>query len=340
MSLRLLEINVREESSDTLEDWPGDRPVIDCWRPASSEPGTIRALVDARDAEEVVDELVDRLGEDNCRIVSLPVEATVPRVEEDEEKGDEAEDGEAAEEESRSFWVARVSREELYEDLGDSSTLTPLFMLQVALSTIVACVGLLRGDTAVVVGAMVIAPLLGPNVALGFGATLGDLTFIRRSLVSNVSGVALASAIALSVGATIPVDPTVDAIATRIQPGFGDVVLALAAGVAGTLAVTSGAGTALIGVMVAVALLPPLAVAGMLAGGGFLWQALGAATLVGVNVICVNLASVGTFVLLGVRPRAWWQQEGAHRSSRAALLVWAAGLLLILMGLLAEWVLQ
>lgn len=341
MPLRMVEIRLDERAAARLGAWPGDRPVIDGWSLIAGDHRHLHALVEARDVEELVDGVIDVVGQGHCRVLSLPVEATVPREKDDpdEAKGEDDGDGPAGVAELERHPIARVSREELYEDLKDSSALTPLFLIQVVLSTIVACVGLLRDDTAVVVGAMVIAPLLGPNVALGFGATLGDLKSIRRSLVTNLAGVGLAFTLAFAAGVLFHVNPALDSIATRVQPGFGDVVLALAAGVAGTLAVTSGMGTALIGVMVAVALLPPLAVAGMLSGAGFGWHATGAATLVTINVICVNLASVATFMLLGIRPRAWWEQQGAERSSRLALVVWTGALLLALIGLLLRTVL-
>lgn len=339
MALRFIEITAGDDFLQQLEEWPGERPVIDWWQESGPQRYVVKVLVDASDSEALVDELVEVIGDDELyRVVSLAVEATLPRPEEEEEEEDEA--GEAEEDDSSGGPIlGRVSREELYTDMKEASGAAPLYFLQVVLSTIIACVGLIRGDTAVVVGAMVIAPLLGPNVALGLGATLGDMEFIRRALRTNVAGLLIALAVSVVAGLMLPFDAEIGTIAARTQAGIDDVILALATGVAGTLAVTSGMATALIGVMVAVALLPPLVAAGLLAGAGFWALSVSAFLLVVINVICVNLASVGTFVALGIGPRNWYEQRDARKSSRLALAVWTGALTLVLIILLLRTVL-
>jgi uncharacterized membrane protein len=104
----------------------------------------------------------------------------------------------------------------------------------------------------------------------------------------------------------------------------GDLALALAAGSAGTLAYTTGLPAAVIGVMVAVALLPPLVVAGLMLGAGESALAVGAMVLVLTNVTAVNLAGVATFLAQKVRPRRWWEAERAKRATRIALGTWTA----------------
>lgn len=82
--------------------------------------------------------------------------------------------------------------------------------------------------------------------------------------------------------------------------------------------------------MVAVALLPPLVVAGLLAGGGYWIYALGAVMLLATNVTCINLAAVGTFLLQKVGPRTWWEEQRAKRATRLAVTTWIIMLLLLL----------
>jgi uncharacterized membrane protein len=125
-------------------------------------------------------------------------------------------------------------------------------------------------------------------------------------------------------------DPSTPEIASRTQVGFADVVLALASGVAGTLALTTGLPSSLIGVMVAVALLPPLASFGLLIAGGHFRAAGGALLLLVVNVVCVNLAGVLTFLVQGVRPRRGWVAERAARGARIAVALWLAALFAVL----------
>ena len=100
---------------------------------------------------------------------------------------------------------------------------------------------------------MVIAPLLGPNVALSFAITLGDSVLGYNSLKTNLAGILVAFIIAFMLGAILSVDPGIPEIQARTLVSYGDIVLALAAGVAGALSLTSGLPSALIGVMVAVA---------------------------------------------------------------------------------------
>src|SRR5690606_8544583 len=155
---------------------------------------------------------------------------------------------------------------------------------------------------AIVIGAMMIAPLLAPNVALALGTALGDLRLVSDAMRTNLLGVSIALLFSVVVGLTFTVDPTVPAIGIRTVVSWADILLALAAGAAGALAFSSGLPSAVIGVMVAVALLPPLVNFGLLLGGGHFVPASGAFLLLAINVVCVNLAGVIVFLAQGVRP--------------------------------------
>ena len=186
---------------------------------------------------------------------------------------------------------------------------------------------------------MIIAPLLGPNMALAFGTTLGDTDFIVRALKANAAGVAAALVFAFAIGAVFPVDPTIGELASRTEVGFGDIALALASGVAGTLSFTKGLPSALIGVMVAVALLPPTASVGMLLGSGHFTLAMGATQMLLVNLICVNLAGVSTFFAQGVRPLTWWEAKKVKKATRKTMAIWiiTLGILVVLILLWSKY---
>ena len=109
--------------------------------------------------------------------------------------------------------------------------------------------------------------------------------------------------------------------------------MALASGAAGAIAFTTGVSAALIGVMVAVALLPPLVAFGLMLGGGHPLLSLGALALFLINLICVNLAGVTTFLLQGIRPATWWEKERASKATRIAIGLWAS-LLVVLAGMI------
>jgi uncharacterized hydrophobic protein (TIGR00341 family) len=189
---------------------------------------------------------------------------------------------------------------------------------------VVAAAGILRDNVAIVLGAMVIAPLLGPNVSLSFATALGDASLAWQSLKTAAAGIAVALSVALITGFIMEVDPTIPEIASRTHVSIGDVALALASGVAGALAFTTGVPTALIGVMIALALLPPLVTFGLLLSSGLLYQASNALALFIINILCVNLSGVGTFLVQGIRPLTWWEAARAKKATRRAISIWLA----------------
>ncbi|HBZ55019.1 MAG TPA: TIGR00341 family protein, partial [Syntrophobacteraceae bacterium] len=134
----------------------------------------VRILLDAEKSEAVLDLLEKQYtsGEGN-RVVILPVEATLPR---NEPEPDTTPEQPPPEEKS----PERISREELYEDIKDAARCTRVYLVMGVLSTVVAAIGLYYNSVAIIIGAMVIAPLLGPNMALALGTTLGDLSLLRR----------------------------------------------------------------------------------------------------------------------------------------------------------------
>jgi len=331
VALRLLELRVPTEDLEKVPALCEDFGFVDLWTSDTTQGmGLARILLDAGDTEQLSDRLVRELGShEGFRMVLLPVEATVPVVE-PPAKDDQA----AGETNEKTAPTPRISRDELYEDLASASQVTAVYVVMVALSTVVAGVGLIRGDVAIIIGAMVIAPLLGPNMALSLACTLGHAELARRSLKAIAVGVGTAAVLSVLLGLLLAVDSSMPEIASRTRPGVGDVILALAAGAAGSLAFTTGVPAVVVGVMVAVALLPPLTVAGLLVGAGDFPEAAGALVLVLANVTCVNLAAVATFLIQKVRPRTWWEADRARRATRAAMMIWAI-LLVVLLTLMA-----
>jgi uncharacterized hydrophobic protein (TIGR00341 family) len=328
MPLRLLEVTLHPEELERIPALIADLRIVHIWTSGSpATAGLVHILLDAQDTEALSDLLVRHFGSQiNFRLMLLPVEATLPAVEE-QTVADTSPPGMVG---SNSAGSHRISREELYEDLAQASQVSRVYVVMVALSTVVAAVGLIRGDVAIIIGAMVIAPLLGPNVALALASTLGDLELARRSLIAIGIGMATAAAMSFLLGVFFSVDPSIPEIASRTRAEPGDIVLALAAGTAGSLAFTSGVPAVVVGVMVAVALLPPLVAAGLLAGAGHAAPAAGALTLFLTNVTCVNLAAVATFLAQKVRPRTWWEADRARKATRLAVTTW-----IFMLGLLA-----
>jgi len=165
-------------------------------------------------------------------------------------------------------------------------------------------------------------------MALAFSVTVGDLEFGRKAVRTAVLGVSVGFLLAVLVGWAFPWEPNRQ-IELRTAPEPSDLPLALASGAAGALAFTSGVSASLVGVMVAVALLPPLVVAGLMASRGAWGDMSSALLLLGINGCCVILAGVATFAWRGVRPRTWWEKAKAKRYTRRMLL--GSGLLAALL---------
>jgi len=289
----------------------------------------LQLILPAEQCEPVLDKFEQRFGSTpGFRAVLLEVEAAIPRTKEEKE----AQPPEARAEPERPP-PHRISREELYAEIDAGIKINRVFLALTVLSTMVAGIGLLRDDLAVIIGAMVIAPLLTPNVALSLASTLGDTKLAARAMKTLASGVGTSLAIALCFGLLFKVDPKVPAIASRTTIGVSDLALAFAAGSAGAFVITTGLSAALIGVMVAVALLPPLVAFGMLLGSGQVAAASNALVLFDTNIICINLAGVVTFLFQGVRPRTWWEAERARKATLKAAAVWGV-LLAVLLAIL------
>lgn len=330
MPLRMIELVVSPSEGAAVRAALEEIETVDWWLHGSDDERLgLRILVEAELTDPLLDEVEKRFGSSSgFRIVIMPAEATLPRLPEPEPEEPPVE--EPVEEAKKK--PGSISREELLDDLSSGTRVSRVYLLTVVLSAIVTSVGLMRDNVAVVIGGMVIAPLLTPNMALALATTLGDLDLIRRSLRTILIGIGTAFALALLLGVLAPVDAGVAEISSRTVPHWADVILALASGTAGALAFTTGVAAGLVGVMVAVALLPPLLVSGLMFGAGRFGDGLGALELLAINIIAVNLAAVLTFVSRGVRPRTWWEADKARRSTIRAVTIWTA-LLLVLVAL-------
>ncbi|MGE0408501.1 MAG: TIGR00341 family protein [Amphiplicatus sp.] len=262
---------------------------------------------------------IDRLQaicetEKDWRILVLPVEATAPALESDKEN-------------DREHKKKVALREEIYEDVVDGASLSPDFFILTLASTTVAAIGMIADNVAAVIGAMVIAPLLGPILAFSFATALGDFKMLVRAARNALLGVATGIAAAAAIGFFWPIDKTSDELMNRAVVGFDSIALALAAGAAAALSIVTGVSSALVGVMVAVALLPPAAAIGLFLGAGEFALAARAGLLLLVNIVCVMLAAQAIYLYKGIRPRRWLEKRAAANAVRINFI--ALGVLLL-----------
>lgn len=330
MALRMVELflpNVAEKRVD--EVFHSDRYRI-IWKDLISDNKMLlRILIPSESTQELMD-LVEREFSmiEGTYVVILPVEAASPKPR--GQKNEITLQKEFPFLHIPELRCAKVAREELMEDIQDSIRFSWIYLIMVILSTVVAAVGILRDNVAIIIGAMVIAPLLGPNVALSFATTVGDIDLARKAMKANLLGLMTALLMAAILGVVIEVDTGLQEISSRTEVSIGDVVLALAAGSVAVFSLTSQKDSALIGVMVAVALLPPLVVLGLLLGSREWTDAYGAMLLLLTNIIGINLAGVLTFLLQGIQPKKWWQADKAIKATRSAIILWSVLLLILI----------
>jgi len=335
MTLRLIEICLPKNKQQSVEELISSRkevldltiqsamgfwkiPVQGDWKTRfSTDKILIRMLVQAEASQNLLDLLEEAFSEeDGFRINIIALEASFPSISEE----DKTEAGSLNEEEKNH--TERVSREELYDDLEKGAATTKIYISMIILSSIVAAIGIINNSVAVIIGAMVIAPMLTPNVSLSLATALGDLPLAKSALKTIFLGISITIVLSLAIGISLPVDPSLQEISSRTNVGLMDIVLALASGAAGALSFTSAAPAVLIGVAVAVALMPPLVVFGLLLGAGYYSLALGALLLFLANLISVNLAGVVTFLVQGIEPRTWWEARNAKEATVVAIVGW------------------
>ena len=288
------------------------------WVGSADEQGRqlIRILVSDEDRQSVLDALQGLLGE-TSKILVLSLEAVLPRKEPDPSDKETNE-------------AVTTTREELYSEIEKNARLDSTYLLLVFLSTVVVAIGLIEDNVAVVIGAMVIAPLLGPNIALALGAALGDMPLMWKAIKTTLAGIALALFLSVILGVFYPLNLDSHELMARTDVGLDSVVLALASGAAAVISLTTGLASVLVGVMVAVALLPPTATLGIMLGSGQTKLAVGAALLLAVNIVCVNLAAKIVFWVRGVKPRSWLEKQKANQSMVTYLVIWVLSLTFLL----------
>ena len=197
-------------------------------------------------------------------------------------------------------------RRAVYDDVTEVSSPELSYYVMTAVSVIIASYGLLLNSTAVVIGAMLVAPLMGPIFGIALGLSIGDRRMLWTAIKAEVLGVGLAVGVAALIGVMPLTMGFGSELMSRTQPTLFDLIIALAAGIAGAYAlVDERVSPALPGVAVAVAVVPPLAACG-LALSAHRWDLAGGAGLLFVaNFLAINIAAALVFAFFGmvrVRP--------------------------------------
>jgi len=201
-------------------------------------------------------------------------------------------------------------RSQLYEKLfyegGLATRRLSRFFLLMGFATTIAAFGVISDSTAVVIGAMLVAPLMTPLMGTSLSLAMGWPKRSTMSAAVALGGVLLAIGLSVIYSALLPfdVDPVTNSqVASRIAPTMVDLFIAVAAGGAGAFALSRpDVSDALPGVAVAIALVPPLAVVGLMLEAGLRDEAFGALLLFTTNAVAILLVGAVVFLLTGVVP--------------------------------------
>jgi uncharacterized hydrophobic protein (TIGR00271 family) len=197
------------------------------------------------------------------------------------------------------------------------------YVMLVVLAAALASFGLLQSSAAVIIGAMLVAPLMSPLMGLGLGLAQSDLSLMRTSLWTVTIGILSAFSISLVLGLIAPLKTPTLEMQARGNPTLLDMGVALASGVAGAFALArKDIPAAIAGVAIAAALMPPVCTSGLALGFGDVALSSKAGLLFVLNLIGISLAAFGTFAWMGLHPpphRRYWRQAMIALISLAAL---------------------
>lgn len=192
---------------------------------------------------------------------------------------------------------------DLFAGLREQSKIESSFVILMILSTVLATVGLFLNSASVVIGAMLLAPLMQPIVSSSMGVLRSNLNLFFSALKTTAIGVSLVLLTAALIALVLPFENLTSEIAARLRPSLLDLIVALASGVAAAYAKNNEKIIgSLAGVAIAVALVPPLATAGI----GLGWMRFDvfyqAFLLFLTNFVGIIFAGAITFLVMGFSP--------------------------------------
>lgn len=211
----------------------------------------------------------------------------------------------------------------LFNEVADGATDTDLpFWAVMLLSGAIATLGLILNSTAVVIGAMLVAPLLGPLLGLSLSVAVGDGRLFLQTLIVILVGTVGIVALSAFISWIMPFSTVTDEIAARTRPNLLDLAIAVFSGLAGAVVTASRESrlsASIPGVAVAVALVPPLGVAGFGIGTGWQWPIIsGSLLLFGANLAGIVLSGLAVFLMVGMaRPEVRAASKRWHVDARS-----------------------
>lgn len=187
--------------------------------------------------------------------------------------------------------IATVRHDVILRRVMEEAGWSSRYAFMVIISAGISILGLLLPSSAVLIGAMLISPLMMPIIGLGFSLATFDFKEMRNAAVALAAGAAIAIGLSALFVAMSPVQTVTNEIAIRTQPNLFDLLVALLSALAGAYALIRGRGETVVGVAIAIALMPPLAVVGFGIATGNLTIAGGAFLLFLTNLVTIALTA-------------------------------------------------
>lgn len=202
--------------------------------------------------------------------------------------------------------LPRATTEEfadLFKVLRENAKLTSPYIVMLILSTLIASFGLFANSSPVIIGAMILAPIIAPIVSFSMGIVRYDISMLKTGFNTILIGTIFSLVFAAGVSLIIPLEVITSEIQARLSPTLLDMGIAVASGIAAAYAhAKEGIAKSLAGVAIAVALVPPLTVAGI-GIGWWDWHVFsGAFLLYLTNLAGIILFAGLTFLILGFAP--------------------------------------
>jgi uncharacterized hydrophobic protein (TIGR00271 family) len=212
--------------------------------------------------------------------------------------------------------VTQFEAEELKRDADESSYSSLDFLVLIVIAAILAAFGLVLNSNAVIIGAMLVAPLMTPLIAFATGVAVGQFSITRQAAGTLLQGILAALLVALLIGWLSPTRIVTPEMAGRGNATFLDLGVALASGFIGAYAKgRKDISSALAGIAIAAALMPPLVTVGLAITFQDYTLAQGATLLFLTNIVSITLAAWLTFIWLGLHPGKSDDPEVSRRTS-------------------------
>jgi len=224
------------------------------------------------------------------------------------------------------FWVEKreeyrkikeKEKEDLnvYQMLSENARPSIEYYILTILSCVIATTGLNQGSTAVIIGAMIVAPLMTPILAFSLSVIWGDLQLMKTSLQSIVKGTFWAIVISAIIAYAVPLSGFNQEILSRTKPSLFDILVAIASGLVGAYGTANKkVSNSLVGIAIAVALMPPLCTVGIGVGTFDRAVTTGALILYIINLVSISLAGAVVFWVMKIHPVRADQDEVKKRA--------------------------